>query len=352
MVITTESASLGRAARTPLELSLRKNGLEKRGLNRWTPVRWEVGTLVARSLLDHVLADLRGGGPESAEGAMGELFSGLYRLRASATPEIWRDIICECVNHPICQIIHEDPFTARSFHKPRGYAGDALLIDYIYTRDPLAAGRTDVSPLGELIFGFTTGAPASAGVRTRRDMMAAIIDQTCSVTNQPSVLSVACGHLREAGLCRSVAAGEVGRFVALDQDELSLQVVRESAASDCLVTVCNSIKSLFRGELAGERFDLIYSTGLYDYLDDRIANRLTARMFEMLNPGGRLVVANFLPDIWCSAFMETFMGWQLIYRSPEQMLQLTSSLPQEEVGISRTFIEKNANIVVLDLIRR
>jgi hypothetical protein len=35
----------------------------------------------------------------------------------------------------------------------------------------------------------------------------------------------------------------------------------------------------------------------------------------MLKPGGRLLVANFLHDLPNVGYMESFMGWPLIYRS-------------------------------------
>ena len=182
--------------------------------------------------------------------------------------------------------------------------------------------------------------------------MAAVIDQTCATVERPDILSVACGHLREAALCRGVKGGLAGRFVALDQDELSLDVVDRDLGDHGVVTNCSSIKALFRGELAGERFDLIYSTGLYDYLDDKIATRLTARLFEMLRPGGRLVLANFLPDLYCAGFMETFMGWELIYRTPEQVAALVDTVAVDQVAHRRTYVERNANIVFLDVARR
>jgi hypothetical protein len=71
----------------------------------------------------------------------------------------------------------------------------------------------------------------------------------------------------------------------------------------------------------------------------------------MLNPGGRLLLANFLPDIWGAAYMESFMGWQLIYRTPEQLINLASQIPEAEITRRVTFVEKNANIVFLDLFR-
>jgi extracellular factor (EF) 3-hydroxypalmitic acid methyl ester biosynthesis protein len=314
-----------------------------------TPLQWDVGTVAAKSLLDRVEALLRE--QDSVDEAMVELMSGLWSLRSSATPEVWRSVIDQCMDHPIRELIHQDPFSARSFHKPRGYSGDAVLIDYIYTRDCRISEENTVSSLGEKIFGFNRDTPACAAVRARRDLIAAVIDQVCVTNDRPSMLSVGCGHLREASLCRSVRSGNTGRFIALDQDEQSLSIVARDMSDHGVVPVCNSIKSLFRGDIARERFDLIYSTGLYDYLDDRIATKLTERMFDMLNPGGRMLIANFLPDIWGCAYMESFMDWKLIYRTPEQFGALTDSLPDSEVASARTFIEKHANIVFLEVIR-
>jgi SAM-dependent methyltransferase len=309
----------------------------------------DVATVVARSLLDRVEARLLDD-EQATDDAMTELMSGLRSLKTSASPEAWENVVKECVDHPICELIHQDPFSARSFHKPRGYAGDAVLIDYIYSRSFDTSGQETPTPLGQRIFKYNCDTPACSAVRARRDLLGSILDQTSLLKDQPDILSVACGHLREAQISRAVPSGQTGRFVALDQDELSLAIVQKEVASPRVTTVCNSIRSLFRGEIAGEKFDLIYSTGLYDYLDERTALRLTARMFDMLNPGGRLLVANFLPGLWGTAFMEAFMGWKLIYRNTDQMLRLTSALPREDIAGRRVLTEKNENVVFLDLV--
>ena len=46
-------------------------------------------------------------------------------------------------------------------------------------------------------------------------------------------------------------------------------------------------------------YDLIYSAGLYDYIPDAKdgvggAPQLTRMLFSLLNPGGRLLVGNYL----------------------------------------------------------
>ena len=353
MVAGNPLVAVSPVARQPLEMRLRQGRSPRVEALLRSPLHLDVGTVGVTALLDRVHDGLTDGSAEAARSAILDLFDGLHAVRRDVDPATWRGVVKQCVAHPVTELVHHDPFTARSFHKPRGYAGDAVLIDYIYTNDPASDGTAaDLSPAGRAIFDFTTAAPASAGVRTRRDLMAAVLDHTCATVERPDILSVACGHLREAGLCHGVRGGLAGRFVALDQDERSLDVVDHELGDHGVVTVGSSIKALFRGELAGERFDLIYSTGLYDYLDDRLAQRLTTRLFQMLNPGGRLVVANFLPDIYCAGFMETFMGWDLIYRSPAQVDALADGLPGDDLAHRRTYVERNANIVFLDVTRR
>jgi extracellular factor (EF) 3-hydroxypalmitic acid methyl ester biosynthesis protein len=339
------------ARHIPLQLEIGKDRSMLLNSVPSSPLQWDVGTVVAGSLLDHVQRRLTDE-PDEVSSAMNDLMSGLWWLKSSLTPQAWRSVAEQCVAHPVREVVHEDPFSSRSFHKPRGYAGDAVLIDYIYTRNCRTHGDEAVSPMGEKVFAFNRDTPACAAVRARRDLVAAMLDEICTLADHPQILSVACGHLREATLCRSVAEGQAGRFIALDQDRLSLDVVEQEVLQYGVIPVCNSIRSLFRGEVADERFDFIYSTGLYDYLDDRIATKLTGRLFEMLNPGGRLLVANFLPDIWGAGYMESFMDWKLIYRSPEEMEKICANIEDAQIALRKTFVERNGNIVFMEIARQ
>lgn len=338
--------------RAPLDLTLGQTLRKPNwGALLEKPAHWDVATVVTANMLDRVHDRLRGS-VDDVEVAMTDLLSVLWSVKSASEPEVWEKVGAQCLAHPLAQRIHEDPFASRCFKKPRGYAGDAVLIDYLYTRDCHLGEADEVSPLGERIFEFTRDIPAGHAVRKRRDMMAKVIDEVCAHVERPHILSVACGHLREAKLSQAVLGGRAGRFVALDQDDLSLQLVEREVSGYGVTPVCNSIKALFRGPVAEEKFDLIYSTGLYDYLDDRIATKLTQRMFDMLNPNGRLVLANFIPDIVCSAYMEALLDWKLIYRSAEQMTALCSTIPSMEMESRKTFVEENENIVFLDITKR
>lgn len=282
-----------------------------------------------------------------AEG-MRKLFVGLDRLRSSCARSRWQTFAREeAISHPLCAKIHEDPMVRRSFEKPRGYAGDAVLLDYLYGLRP----RDDASPIGRDIAKVSAGRGPAAAVRHRRDLIAYRIDQLAERSQKPiRILSVACGHFREGLQSIAVQTGTVREVVALDADADSLQEVRESSPD--LVTPCNlSVRRLLTGRTDLGQFDFVYSAGLYDYLDDRVATALTARLFSMLTPGGRLLYCNFLPNTPDIGYMESFMGWDLIYRSLGKIVRLADSIQTDELAHLRRYEDGFGSVGYVELTR-
>lgn len=288
--------------------------------------------------------------PSRSAGAPVELNTALNVVRSEQDTFGWQAAVAACRRHPVCRLIHEDPLTRRSFTRPRGYAGDAELLDIIYTRD--WRGLTPPpSQVGQAVFEHTIDCRAPAAVRTRRNLLAGMIDAACERTRAPHILSVACGHRRELALSPAFCAGQVGRFVGLDQDELSLTAIARTLSHAPVETVPGSIKLLFGGGLAREKFDFIYTAGLYDYLEEDFAQRLTRRMFDMLRPGGRLLVANFQPGVEDVGYMEAFMDWRLIYRDAAAMGRLSESIVPANIGAKKIFGDATESIVFLELDR-
>jgi len=91
-----------------------------------------------------------------------------------------------------------------------------------------------------------------------------------------------------------------------------------------------------------KNLDLVYAAGLYDYLSQPLATRLTKTMFDMLRPGGKLQVANFVPDHPEVGYMETFMQWSLIYRTESQLEDVAKEIPAPEIADKRTFLKTTA----------
>ena len=303
-------------------------------------------------LLSHVEGEiLSAAGPTNIHLAIDRLFKELRTLRREASRDEWKQLINRGRNHSLCQIVHEDPFTRRAFEKPRGYAGDAVMMDYIYSHESDFT-IPDASPTGQAIFQYTTAAPASAGVRERRRHIAALLDRLGNHSPGRDVLAVACGHLREVNLSSEVRLGSFGRFLALDADPASLDEVGAQYGRFGIKPIQADVRRMLSGRTDLGSFDLIYSTGLYDYLNDSIARRLTTNLFRDLRPGGQLVIANFLPEIRDVGYMEMFMDWHLVYRTRSDMLALADTIDETELKEIRIRSEDNQNIIFLELTKR
>jgi hypothetical protein len=286
------------------------------------------------------------------EEGMSELLLFLQARRLQSSSQEWATFVRGCLSHPLCQLLHQDPFTHRAFTKPRGYAGDAELLDFVYGREegwPVPAGTSDV---GRQIFEFTTRSPACEAVRARRGFIAEAIDRLVDEVPRPHILSVAAGHLREALLSSAVKRRRLGRCVALDADADSVAEVRRSCSGYGVEAVQATARQLVTGRLALGQFDLIYSTGLFDYMPQQAAQRLTWRLFQLLRPRGRLLVANFLPSIADLGYMESYMDWRLVYRTRREMLEISLDVPQAALHDLRIFAEENQNIIFLQLTKR
>ena len=163
----------------------------------------------------------------------------------------------------------------------------------------------------------------------------------------PRILSLACGHLREAQRSEAVRVKAVGEIVAVDQDPLSLEVVARESNGARVTPVKASIRRFLVDPSIYGDFDLVYSAGLYDYLDDDTAKRLTSNMFEALRPGGTLVVANFAPELLDIGYMEAIMDWQLIYRDERGVARFCDDLPGDQIREQKMERDSGGNVVYL-----
>src|SRR6185503_14713070 len=120
--------------------------------------------------------------------------------------------------HPAMELLLQCPFSRHSFTRPRGYAGDALLIDYLYQEETVEPYIREAGTLGRMLCDMWVDTPAPAAVRERRDILAGLIDELTAAKGPLEILSVACGHGREFELSKAIAGGSVRRIVGLDQD--------------------------------------------------------------------------------------------------------------------------------------
>lgn len=273
----------------------------------------------------------------------------LGELRKNIGAKDFQDqVVQTALKHPICQFLHQDPFTRHSFNRPRGYAGDATLIDFMYgLRQP---EETDTE-LGKILFEQIMQISMCKSARYRRERLGSQLENL-ALSAGCKVLSVAAGHFREALLAPTLRENPEIEITTLDQDAQSLEEIRRMSKREKLPrinTVQTDLKPLLLGQFQTKRWDFVYAAGLYDYLPDRLAQTLTHKMFELLRPGGKLLVANFIPGRYEQGYMETFMDWSLIYRDRQQVLEFSADIPAAELASSTCEADPEGNVYYLEL---
>ncbi|WP_353646471.1 class I SAM-dependent methyltransferase [Mesorhizobium sp. WSM2239] len=276
----------------------------------------------------------------------------LHELRRQTAPAVWQRLIPSAQKHPVADYLMEDPFTRWSFEKPRGYSGDARLLDIYYKHSSADELVASSSPLGREIYGYTSEAASSAAGRERRNILARTVDETARRLENAEVLAIACGHLREAELSEALATGKLKRWVGLDQDPVSVGIVNRDLAGTAVEAVDGSVRGILRRAYTLGTFDLVYASGLYDYLPRAIGIRLLQRAMELVKPGGEFLFANFSDEITTDGYMETFMDWPLILRSADDMWDIIKAAVDMNGVEAQVFYGSNRNIVYGKVLKR
>jgi extracellular factor (EF) 3-hydroxypalmitic acid methyl ester biosynthesis protein len=235
----------------------------------------------------------------------------------------------------------------RAYEKPLGYAGDYRMMELCFADEPVGEGL-----FGRFLFSISQRSSlfraAVARERVLREALHGAVQKRGGGTDPLRVLAVAAGpgiELRR-WLHETRTLDRPVQLILLDQDrgahesahrELT-RILLERHHGMLPVTVrCLhfSVSQLIRPRTPEEKavvsealadLDLVYSTGLYDYLPDPVAQRLTKRLYSLLRPGGRMLLGNMVegPDItW---IMEYALDWAILYRTEQDMLRLGQSL--------------------------
>ncbi|WP_088279825.1 class I SAM-dependent methyltransferase [Ideonella sp. A 288] len=244
----------------------------------------------------------------------------LERQRSATTRVEWRALT---KTSPIIKgwrfFLSLDPFTRWGLVKPRGYAGDATLLDFAYGHPSVQSHVEAAGPLGRLIYAETFAAQSS---HSARDRIALLRDEVAVMAQQGSfsAMSLAAGHARELEGLPADIASRLSSFVALDIDPMSLQTAADSAGPVPFTPVRRNVVKDALDDLLPA--DLVYSLGLFDYLTDEIADTVLHKMLSITRPGGKCIVANLAHDAANLGYCEAIMDWWMITRSADDMLAM------------------------------
>ncbi|HOX99406.1 MAG TPA: hypothetical protein PLJ49_09425, partial [Smithella sp.] len=82
------------------------------------------------------------------------------------------------------------------------------------------------------------------------------------------------------------------------------------------------------------QYDLIWSAGLFDYLDEKTFKMLLTKQLAFLKEGGEMVIGNFSLNNPTRDYME-FGNWFLHHRSPEELIQIACDcgIPEDTIDV-------------------
>ena len=251
-------------------------------------------------------------------------------------------------------------FMTRTNLKPRGYAGDFEMMKMVYANE--YQGNTTFE---KLMHKFAVDQPGATSVRNRKEIIVKMINKTSQymrlAENQKlRVLSIACGPVAELrDILNSPHSIAKYQFTLLDQDELALEEASRVVEEMCNKTGATADTSLVQASvrllIANKafkknigQFHFIYSLGLFDYLSPRVGKVVIENLYQILKPGGRMIIGNFHVSNQSKHFLDYWLDWNLNHRTEEEMLMLSKALTSPEVSI---FFENTGNQMFLEIIK-
>ena len=264
------------------------------------------------------------GGPEESQyEELNSIFSSIQKKRREG---VIKDYDLEKSWQDMADAFYT-PDTMQGFAtiKPYGYSGDFEIIERIY--------EYWKSPKEYLVnwdyFFHAQAAPCA--VRNRRQYFLDLLGRLNNSKPSPRVLNIASGPAREVVDFLSSKDDSIF-FECVDCDEHAIAYSSNMAKRvdhhvrfHCANAFFFSTKNLF---------DLVWSAGLFDYLDDRSFKILLKKLLRFVNVDGELVVGNFSPSNTTRDYME-FGNWHLNHRTTEELIQLAQEVgvPEEKVFV-------------------
>lgn len=277
----------------------------------------------------------------SAERYLSKILPDLYHRAAQIIEPLCDDEkkACSRFFRQQLHMLYDSPFVARTLEKPRGYAGDHEMMHMIYENK--FDGKT---LFGRCLNGVFLDIGATRAVRNRARYLVSKLTALFENRNEKlRILSLASGPAKEIEYLiehwqdtqRPIEALSQAEFYFLDQDEEALMrsqarltaVARKHNLNSNFVFLNLSVRDVItnKHEILG-KFDFIYTAGLFDYLEDKVAQVTAGSLFKVLSSNGQLIIGNFDKTNPDRLMMEFVMDWPLIYRDAEDLQRLFSHL--------------------------
>jgi extracellular factor (EF) 3-hydroxypalmitic acid methyl ester biosynthesis protein len=222
--------------------------------------------------------------------------------RAGIEQKIILDIV-----RPVREAQGKSPFVNRLQTWPRGYPGDFITIEY------LVNGR-NTAPEGTIEYYFEEYALTCAIAQQHRNKLfwqtRNIIEQTKKASQKYSILSFACGSCIDIHNALPHISDRAIDFVLIDHDSEAIVEIGKKFKSFNNITFKTILINPLQGIKAASeygKYDLVFTGGLFDYLQDKQIVFMVKHIFNtLLNAGGKI----FFPTL--SKIILSGPGWAIL----------------------------------------
>jgi SAM-dependent methyltransferase len=278
--------------------------------------------------------------------AGGQFQDYIRRMQVLPRPIVddWGEAVREYLKRHLQELLLPAPIYRQAYFKPLGYAGDYVTMNIVYSNHYF--GESTYAKFLNRMFCDVASARA---IIARRAYLREQIERVAEGhgRSRARIMAVAAGPAREVqDYLTTASPGRPVEFTLLDQDPRALSfahaTLRPLAArfGERLTIRCinGAVKHLVReperfADLGGQ--DLIYAAGLFDYLRQDAAERLTANLYSLLAPGGALAIGNLSPACSSLAFLEYLVDWPIISRTDAELTALGTPLSPTALRIDR-----------------
>lgn len=246
------------------------------------------------------------------------------------------------------QLVLGAPFMRRTFEKPLGYAGDYEMVAMM-VRDPFEGD----SLFAKILNTFFIETPPVVAHRNRIDVLTERLKQEVSARSikgrQTRIFNLGCGPAIEIQrFLANFRFSDNADFMLLDFNDETVEFARKTLEKiaaqhnrDCMIRVIKkSVAQLLKdnSQFQRDHYDLVYCAGLFDYLADPVCRQLVEIFYELVAPGGLVLITNVHVNNPSRGWMEYMVDWHLEYRDTEQMAAIlpTRGISEEQ---TRIFIE-------------
>ena len=198
----------------------------------------------------------------------------------------------------------------RAYKKPLGYPGDYKMINYYYKGQSESKSFFD-HLLDEYTIHHTN---CGKGVQNRIPFIKEFINKNKPTKKTMNILNVASGPAEEARQLINDDKIKGINWSFLDIDNNALSFVKKNLDSTNNINFINENILTFLKKDNTNKYDLIYSLGLFDYFKDSSFSWIMNHLFKLLDNNGVLIIGN-LSEHKHKIYMEFIAEWDLKYRN-------------------------------------